>query len=168
MRRLLFAACAAGLATATAKAATLDDYLADGYAVVAQTSIVGAFSGCQPNLTLTFADGTRFNCIVRSSNSTTNPRVYILAKIGSPVSAVLIGSHAYPGGISQLGTRALPRPASISTEPPTARMAPVDPNSHISRVKNVESINALQVDSSVRLNDAQNTPLPPHGPTPHK
>ena len=164
----MLAACAAGLASGPARAAALDDYLAAGYAVMAQTSIVGAFSGCQPNLTLTFADGTRFTCIQKSSNSAADPRVYILARLGEPVSAVLIGSRAYPGAILQLGARTLPRPAPIGAEPPTARIAPVDPNSRIAKLNTVQSINALQADASRRLNDAQNDPLPPHAPTPHK
>jgi hypothetical protein len=56
-------------------AASLDDHLGGGYVALAQTSVVGAYSGCRPGRSLDFADGSHFICGKTVAQATNDPRV---------------------------------------------------------------------------------------------
>ena len=159
----------AGLAIAgiagPARATVLDDFLAGGYVVLAQTSLPGAFRGCQARLSLIFADGSRFSCGQVAAQATVDARVYLLSLPGAPVSVVLIGARSYTGSLTQIGARVMPRPMQVSAVDPPARVLPsADPNSRVAEVATVHSINDLQAEAGKRLNDAQNDLLPTHLP----
>jgi hypothetical protein len=103
--------------THRAGAASLDEYLRHGYRIYRITSVTGAFTGCSSRQTLTFADGSVFNCASIHSQIAYQPRVYVLSRGVERPSVLIIGTSSYSGSISRLGDKALPRAISIIADP---------------------------------------------------
>ena len=159
------------LLAAPAHAATLDDYLAHGFAVVSQTTVAGLFSGCRLGLTLTFSDGSQFTCAQHASQAGYNTRAVFLAHYGAQPSVLLIGARAYAGSLRQLGAHVFAAPIQIGDAPPAggAALPAVDPvDVKLPALKPIDSINELQTTLSKPLNLTQAEPLPARGPPPRK
>ena len=156
---------------APARAVTLDDYLAHGFAVVAQTTVAGLFSGCRLGLAITFSDGSQFICAQNASQAGYNTRAVFLAYYGAYPSVLLIGSRAYSGSLRQLGGRVFATPLQIGDAPPVGGAAPptVDPvDVKLPPLNPIPSINELQSILSKPLNVSQAEPLPARGPPARK
>ncbi len=166
------AAClCVALLGAPAAAATLDDYLAHGFAVVAQTTVAGLFSGCRLGVSIDFADGSRFTCGEVASQHGYDTRAVFLAAYGAPPSVLLIGSRAYSGSLRQLGSHVFAVPVKLGDAAPAGGVAvrtpdPVDVK--LPSLHGIYSINELQTQLSKPLNTAQADPLPARGPTARK
>lgn len=151
-----------GPAVRTARAALLDDYIDHGYVVVAQTTVVGVFTGCRRDRRLTLANGLRFTCAEDGTQAGYDPRAYILAQPGQRPSVLLIGSRPYAGALVQPGSHGSIPPVGISaTNPPGAvDQAGQQGEARLRGIQAVQSINALQANAHKRLNDAQDDALP--------
>jgi hypothetical protein len=129
--------------THRARAASLDEYLQHGYRIYRITNVTGAFTGCSPRQTLTFADGTVFNCASIHSQMAYQPRVYILSRDVERPSVVIIGTSSYSGSISRLGERSLPRALSITADPLDSERAtkPIsEPDAALNPAKGLERL----------------------------
>ena len=155
---------------APATAATLDDYLAHGFAVVAQTTVAGLFSGCRPALNIVFADGSVFACGEIVSQRGSDMRAVFLAPYGAPPAVLLIGSRAYSGSLRQLGSHVFAAPVQIGEAPVGGVAAPTpDPvDVRLQPLSQIDSINKLQAQLAKSLNVSQADPLPGRGPIPRK
>ncbi len=156
---------------AHAAAATLDDYLAHGFAVVAQTTVAGLFSGCRPGVSISFADGSQFACGEVASQHGFDTRAVFLAAYGAPPSVLLIGSRAYSGSLRQLGSHVFAAPVKLGDAAPAGGggVLPPDPvDVKLSPLNRIDSINALQTKLVKSLNESQADPLPARGPIARK
>lgn len=164
MRRCVLAVAllGAGAALRPALAAPIDDYLAEGYAIVRSTTVAGIFSGCTKNRSVRFSDGTIFSC-TRSTprRHLENGRVYILRKSDIPEVVVLIAGEPFDGTLLSWGGRTEKLEASI--DPPQSPQTAINPatTGEIAPIQPSESISQLQDDRTTRLNDAQIQPVRP-------
>jgi len=154
------------LAAAPCPAASLNDYLGNGFEIAHVTSIPGMFSGCKHNEELTFADESTFRCLrtIRPTNGL-NTSVYMLQSHGADISVLLIGGRAVDGTITSF--RGAPRRLSVDSAPPetsqaTTQSAGIGP---IDAIAPIQSISKLQDEQTTRLNDAQSQPLLQHPQT---
>ncbi len=164
MRR--FFACVALLGAAIvapdAHGQSLDAFLGAGYSVVRTTFVVGAFEGCVKDTTIVFADSSRFLCGATRPQFVYQPRVSILRKDADLPSVVLVGGRPLKGALVQLGQQHYAVPLNIQEDPlDLANPPPASPQTGALRsIAPIESLNELQAQLSVRLNDAQPLPLP--------
>ena len=159
MTRRLIVFATALLAVFPARAASLDDYLADGYVVVSRTTLAGSFTGCERGKHLTMEDGSLFACTRKRAQVAYRPPVTILARAAGPPSVVLVGGQAYAGVLARLGDHVYAPPLPISPEPPVPQPNP----GSAGRIQGIEpgrSIDADLAATSKRLNDAQLDELP--------
>lgn len=127
------------------RAAVLDDFLAQGYAIVAATTLPGSFTGCVKQRRLVFADGSVFACARTAAQTAFGPRVYILRTAGDPPSVVLVGAFVQAGELLRLKLHDYPVPLRMNADPlPLHHATPATAVQPLGAVPSINTVMQMQ------------------------
>ena len=154
MSRLATLALILGLGVPSGgQAAVLDDFLAQGYTVVAATRVPGSFTGCVRQHRLAFADGSVLACARTVAQTAYEPRVTILRLGAGPPSVVLAGSSVLAGQLLRLGLHDYPVPLRMNPDPLGDR--PATPSTALQPLQPIPSINDLTKQQNASVSQQQ-------------
>jgi hypothetical protein len=157
-RSLVFLGLAALAAPQPSLAASLSDYLANGFEIGRSTFVSGTFHGCIRLEELKFADGSEFLCSrTTSPRHAVNARVYMLRDPGGSLWVVLIDGQTFDGTITRIAGRLEKLNVTIDG-PDVPSLASADAGK-ILPVTPILSITELQDEQTTKLNDAQSQPV---------